>query len=176
MKFLENEKRIASTGLIGYIKALIEFIDYKKFSGADSTSLQHLSTMEVYLKRVRKCIAKKMRIEWSSSLDIETVKAKGDWATIKELQKVIPFHLEKYKDVLGHCKLRPKSVSVDQSAFCTRFIAIFLFLRVKGTRPMTYQFLTVEIFDNAREYTDGFVYQRELKTALSYLFDSFNST
>ena len=129
--------------------------------------------MEVYLKRVRKCMAKKMCIEWSSSLDIETLEAKGHWAMIKELQKVIPFHLEKYKDMLGHCKLRPKSVSVDQLAFCTRFIVVFLFLRVKRTRPMTYQFLTVEMFDNAREYTDGFVDQRKFKTALSYLFDYF---
>ena len=38
---------------------------------------------------------------------------------------------------------------------------------------MTYQFLTVEMFDNAREYTDGFVDQRKFKTAVSYLFDSF---
>ena len=38
---------------------------------------------------------------------------------------------------------------------------------------MTYQFLTVEMFDNAREYTDGFVDQRKLKTAVFYLFDSF---
>ena len=103
-----------------------------------------------------------MRIEWSSSLDIETVEAKGDWATIKELQKVIPFHLEKYKDMLDHCKLRPKSASVDQLAFCTRFIAIFLFLMVKGTRRMTYQFLTDEMFDNAREYSHGFVDRRKL--------------
>ena len=173
LEFLEIEKRIASMGLIGYIKALVEFIDYTKFSGADSTLLQHLSIVEVYLKRVRKCMAKKTRIEWSSSMDIETLEAKGHWATIKELQKVIPFHLEKYKDVLGRCKLHPKSVSVDQLAFCTRFIAVFLFLRVKGTRPMTYQFLTVEMFDNAREYTDGFVDQRKFKTAVSYLFDSF---
>ena len=160
-------------GFIGYIKALVEFIDYTKFSGADSTLLQRLSIVEVYLKRVRKCMAKKTRIEWSSSLDTETLEAKGHWATIKELQKVIPFHLEKYKEVLGRCKLCPKSVSVDQLAFCTRLIAVFLFLRVKGTRPMTYQFLTVEVLNNAREYTDGFVDQRKFKTAVSYLFDSF---
>ena len=29
------------------------------------------------------------------------------------------------------------------------------------------------MFDNAREHTDGFVDQRRFKTALSYLFDSF---
>ena len=77
-----------------------------------------------------------MHIEWSS----RTLEAKGHWATIKELQKVILFHLEKYKDVLGRCKVLPKSVSVDQLAFCTRFIAMSVFLRVKGTIPMTCQF------------------------------------
>ena len=34
---------------------------------------------------------------------------------------------------------------------------------------MTCQFLTVEMFDNTREYTDGFVDQREFKTALSFI-------
>ena len=160
-------------GLIGYIKVLVEFIDYTKFSLADSTLLQHLSIVKVYLKRVRKCMAKKTLIVWSSSMDIETLEAKGHWATIKELQKVIPFHLEKYKDMLGRFKLHHKSVSVNQLAFCLRFIAVFLFLRVKGTKPMTYQFLKVEMFDNAREYTNGFVDQRKFKTAVSYLFDSF---
>ena len=62
-------------------------------------------------------MAKKTHIEWSSSLDIETLEAKGHWATIKELQKVIPFHFEKYKDVLDNCTLCPKSVSVNQLAF-----------------------------------------------------------
>ena len=132
LEFLEIEKRIASTGLICYIKALVEFIDYTKFSGADSTLLQDLCIVEVYLKRVRKCMAKTMRIEWSSSLDIETLEAKGHWETIKELQKVIPFHLEKYKDVLGRCERRPRSVSVDQLAFCTRFIAVFCSSGSKG--------------------------------------------
>ena len=29
------------------------------------------------------------------------------------------------------------------------------------------------MFQNARQYTDGFIDQRKFKTALSYLFDSF---
>ena len=61
IEFLENEKRIASMGLKGYIKALVEFINSTKFSGADSTLLHHLSNMEVYLKKVRKCMAKQLK-------------------------------------------------------------------------------------------------------------------
>ena len=56
--------------------------------------------------------------------------------------------------------------------FATRFIAVYLFLNVKGTRAMTFQFLTVEMFQDAKQW-DGFVDQKKFETADSYSFDSF---
>ena len=50
-------------------------------------------------------------------------------------------------------------------------MAGFLFLRVKSARPMTLQHLTVSVFENSKA-NDGFIYQKEFKTNLSYTFDS----
>ena len=68
---------------------------------------------------------------------------------MKELQQVIPFHVEKIYDILSRCKQSPKDFSPTELTFATRFIAAFLFLRVKGTRPMSYQFLTLEMTEYA---------------------------
>ena len=55
--------------------------------------------------------------------------------------------------------------------FATRFVAVFLLLRVKSARPMTFQHLTVSMFENSKA-NNGFIDQKELKTNLSYTFDS----
>ena len=51
-------------------------------------------------------------------------------------------------------------------------IATFLFLRVKGTRPTSYQFLTLEMTEYASK-KDSFIDQRKFKTVDRYIFDSF---
>ena len=53
----------------------------------------------------------------------------------------LPLHVEKFNDILTiRCKQSPKDVSPMELTFATGFIAAFLFLRVKGTRPMSYEF------------------------------------
>ena len=174
-KFLENMEtahKITNSGQLGYIRAILELIDYRKFQGLPANILQHFSVVEIYLRRIRKGFSKKMRVQWSTSLDIETLEKKGHWATMKELQKVIPFHVEKFNDILSRCKQSPKDVTPTELTFATRFVAAFLFLRVKGTRPMSYQFLTLEMIEYASK-KDSFIDQRKFKTADRYIFDSF---
>ena len=62
-------------------------------------------------------------------------------------------------------------VSLQSLTFATRFVAVFLFLRVKSARPMTFQHLTVSVFENSKA-NNGFIDQKEFKTNLSYTFDS----
>ena len=94
--------------------------------------------------------SKKQRIHWSMALDIDTLVDKGHWATMEELQQVIPLHLGRYDEILTLCKTSPRSVLQTDLRFATRFIAMFLFLNVKGTRPMTYQYLTLEMIDDEK--------------------------
>ena len=43
--------------------------------------------------------------------------------------------------------------------FATKFVAMYLFIKVKGSRPMTYQFLTVDMIAAAKE-KGGFIDQK----------------
>ena len=76
---------------LGYIDAIFELIDFRKINGASDTVLRNLSSTELYLKRARKTVAKMMRLQWTQDLDIETLGARGHWATMEELLEVVTF-------------------------------------------------------------------------------------
>ena len=101
---LQNEWRIGNPGQISYIHALIDLIDFRKLTGVSSAILHNFKVVEMFLKRARRCISKKMRMNFSMELNIETLERKDYWATMKELQQVIPFHLPRYKQILELCK------------------------------------------------------------------------
>ena len=62
------------------------------------------------------------------------------------------------------------SVTPSELTFAMRFMTVFMFLHVKGTRPMTYQYLKVDMFDNAKR-NNGFIDQKKFKKATTYGFD-----
>ena len=172
IQHLDQEKSIGYAGNVSYISAMMELIEYRKFKGVSIGVLNNFSVAEIFLKRAKKFIARKMRVQWSEQLDVDTLERKGHWASLQDLQKVIPFHLERYKKILDLCKSDGgSSVTPADLTFATRFITTFLFLRVKGTRPMTYQFLTMEMLRHAKK-NGGFIDQRKFKTAEKYGFDS----
>ena len=88
-------------GRLGYIDAISELIDFRKISGASDTVLRHLTTTELYLKGARKTVAK-MRLQWTQDLDIETLEARGHWATMEEMLEVVTYHLPRYAG--EHCE------------------------------------------------------------------------
>ena len=109
-------------------------------------------------------------MNFSMELDVETLEHKGHWATMKELQHVIPFHLSRYKRILELCKKNSVNCSEDLT-FATQFITTFPFLRVKGIRPMTYQYLMIGMVNQGKK-NKGYIDQKLLKTADKYVFDS----
>ena len=158
-------------GQLGYIDAISELIDFRKIYGASDTVLRNLSSTELYLKRVRKTVAKMMRLQWTQDLGIETFNARGHWATMEELLEVVTFHLARYEHTVKTCKTIPSQVNPLDLTFATRFVAMYLFIKVKGSRPMTYQYLTVDMVKTAKE-NGGFIGQKKFKTASKYGFDS----
>ncbi|XP_028514967.1 uncharacterized protein LOC110239457 [Exaiptasia diaphana] len=105
-------------------------------------------------------------------LDIETLESKGHWATMDELLQVIPYHLPRYEKIIKQCKNHPNDpLCALELSFATRFIAVYLFLQVKCSRPMTFQYLTVQMIETAK-INGGFVDQKQFKTASTYGFDS----
>ena len=95
-------------------------------------------------------------VKWTSELDIDALEAKGHWATLEELLEVVGRYLPRYKNVLKSCKEKPGAVLPIDLSFATKFLAVYLFIKVKGSRPMTYQYLTVEMVNKAKT-NGGFI-------------------
>ena len=169
--YLQDECKLGHGGRLGYIDAISEMIDFRKLHGASEAVLRKFSATELYLKRARKTVAKRMRLQWTQDFDIETLEARGHWATMEELLEVVKFHLPRYENTVKICKSSPAQVNPSDLTFTTKFVAMYLFIKVKGSRPMTYQFLTVDMIATAKE-KDGFIDQKTFKTAGKYGFDS----
>ena len=169
--YLQDECKLGHGGRLGYIDAISEMIDFRKLHGASEAVLRKFSATELYLKRARKTVAKMMRLQWTQDLDIETLEARGHWATMEELLEVVKFHLPRYENTVKICKSSPAQVNPSDLTFATKFVAMYLFFKVKGSRPMTYQYLTVDMIAAAKE-KGGFIDQKAFKTAGKYGFDS----
>ena len=169
--YLQEECKLGHGGRLGYIDAISELIDFRKVNGASDEVLRNLSATELYLKKARKTVAKMMRLQWTQDLDIETLEARGHWATMEELLEVVTFHLPRYENTIKMCKTKPGQVNPSDLTFATKFLAMYLFIKVKGSRPMTYQYLTVDMVNAAKE-NGGFIDQKAFKTAGKYGFDS----
>ena len=169
--YLQDECKLGHGGRLGYIDAISEMIDFRKLHGASEAVFQKFSATELYLKRARKTVAKMMRLQWTQDLDIETLEARGHWETMAELLEVVKFHLPRYENTVKICKSSPAQVNPSDLTFATKFVAMYLFIKVKGSRPMTYQFLTVDMIAAAKE-KGGFIDQKAFKTAGKYGFDS----
>ena len=168
---LQDECKLGHGGRLGYVDAISEMIDFRKINGASDTVLRNLSSTELCLKRVRKTVAKMMRLQWTQDLDIKTLDARGHWATMEELLEVVTFHLPRYENTVKTCKAGQGQVNPSDLTFATKFVAVYLFIKVKGSRPMTYQYLTVDMVRTAKE-NGGFIDQKKFKTAGKYGFDS----
>ena len=172
---MQDEWNLGHAGRIGYLDAIAEMGDFRKVNGASESVLRGLSCTELYLKKVRKTISKMMRLQWTSEFDIDALEAKGHWATLEELLEVVGRYLPRYESVLKSCKDNPGSISPFDLSFATKFLAVYLFIKVKGSRPMTYQYLTVEMVNKAKS-NGGFIDQKMFKTAGKYGFDSLYLT
>ena len=91
---------------------------------------------------------------------------------MEELQLVIRFDIQRYKDILNDCKNDKDTVRPAEISFAKKFIATYLFIKVKGTRPMTYQYLASDMIKQAKK-NGGYIDQKVFKTASNDRFDSF---
>ena len=170
LDYLEDTWQMGKPGRLGYVTGIADLLDYRRFYSPSGPVLQNFSVTEVYIKRARQCLAKQMRSHWTTDLDIDSLESKRSWATLAELQTVIPYHSQRYKIILQECR-KGSPVTATDLTFATRFVAVFMFVKVKGCRPMTYQHLTVRMFENAK-VNGGMVDQTIFKTAQKYGFNS----
>ena len=173
---LKTHWKLGYAGCVGFVNALGEALDFRKSCGAVSSVNNKFSDVigmvEILLSRTRKSLAKKMRIDWNSSLDVDFLAAKNCWATLEELQRVIPYHKEKFDRIMTKAKLSADAqLSPFEISFATSFVVAMLFLDVKASRPMTYANLTVSMIDSIAD-DSGMVDQDTFKTSERYGFDT----
>jgi hypothetical protein len=173
-KFLETitvDWRMTSSGALNYLKSITDLVDFRKSQGCPDTVLRALSVTEVYLRRGRENLRRKKAVEYTRNLDLETLIMKDSWCSLEDMNKVIPYHINQFKEVYNKCNDSPPTASINDLAFATRFIATYLFLMVKCSRPRTFQFLTIGMVKKSKE-NGGFIDSTEFKTASTYIFDT----
>lgn len=171
MTVLEEEWKLSSSGALNYVKSISDLMDYRKAMGINDSKLRCFTITEVYLRRARDNLRKKKRLDSTRNFDLETLIGRDSWASLEEMERVIPHHINGFKQVVEKCKSQTPLPSKQELTFCTRFVTTYLFLRVKCSRPMTFQYLTLPMIEKAKQ-TDGFIDQREFKTSGKYLFDT----
>ena len=111
--------------------------------------------------------------EWSSILIISIIDYFGIincWVTLVHLQKVIPFHAGRYKQIILNSTIPLSCIAPHDLSFATSFIVAALFSMVKASRPMTYKYLTVEMIKSIGK--NGIINQTLFKTNEKYSFNS----
>ena len=171
LKVITEQWKISSSAALNYMKSINDLLDFRKANGVSDDVLRSYTVTEVYIRRGKENLAKQKKLEYSRNLDLERLIARESWATIEEMEQVIPYHSPKYKHILKQCNADDAQPSISHLAFATRFIATFLFLRVKCTRPMTYQFITIPMLKTATT-NGGFIDQTTFKTEEMYAFDT----
>lgn len=168
---LKETWNLRYSACIGYLNSLADAIDYRKCCGAFASTRDILDVVDVLLTRTRRSLARKMRVQWNTLLDIDFLAKQNCWASLSQLQSVLPYHLPRFTSIIQNAKDATKEVGPNDLSFATHFLAAMLFLDVKATRPMTYQHLTLGMI-NSIEGQTGMIDQTQFKTCQRYGFDS----
>ena len=171
VEYLQTYWSLKSSGVIGYMNALGHLLDfYRSYSDLTQINSSVFIPSEIYIQRVKRYLSKKMKSDWREVLSVDYLNSINCWAKLEELQKVIPYHSEKYKQIILNASSPFSSIAAHDLSFATSFIVAALFLMVKASRPMTYQFLTVQMVESISE--NGIINQTIFKTKEKYVLDS----
>ena len=174
IKFMETVTKdwsLSSSAALNYLKAMSDLLDFRKANGVSDAVLRSFTVTEVYIRRGKENLRKRKSLEYGRNLDLETLIARDSWADIDEMETVIPFHAPRFKEVVEKCSQKESSPTISELAFATRFVVTYLFLRVKCTRPMTFQHMTLNMVAKAKS-NGGYIDQTEFKTSSKYTFDT----
>ena len=161
---LQTDWSLKSSGVTGYMNALGHLLDFRRSYG-DLTQINSsvfIPSAFIYL------FHPKNEIRLERSFECCYLNSINCLAKLEELQKVIPYHSEKYKQIVLNAS--SPFASIPAISFATSFSVAALFLMVKASRPMTYQFLTVQMVESVSE--NGIINETIFKTKEKYGFGS----
>jgi len=168
IEYLKSKWQVGYAGIIGYMHSLSHVLDYRRIERGDAQTTFLAS--EIYIDRVKLSLSKKMRSEWNVLLSAEYLSKINCWASLDEMQKVVPYHTDKFSQILLNASDESFLVSPHDLSFCTSFLTAVFFIVIKATRPMTFQFLTIDMVENIDE--NGMIDQTVFKTQEKYGFDT----
>ena len=59
-----------------------------------------------------------MRAHWTTDLDIEMLESRRSWASLGEFQMVVPFHIQRYKEILEECRKKIERCHANRLNVC----------------------------------------------------------
>ena len=89
---------------------------------------------------------------------------------LKNCKTFILYHSKKYKQNILNASSCLTSIAADDLSFATSFLVAALFLLIKTSWPMKYQFLTFQMIESIGE--NGIINQTIFKSKKKYDFDS----
>lgn len=173
--FLENERKNRGLGPSGLMDTGVftrQFVQFLKLSQPSNIAIScKFSATEALLDRFIKACSHDKKKRAVGPNNLEELMLNNRWCELKELQKVIPYHMENYTAILKKCQSEVLFMPADDLSFAMAFMVTYCFLMIKGTRPASYANLTMAMLNNAKD-NGGFVDQAKFKTDDVYLFDS----
>ena len=170
VKVLMNQWELKASGVLSYLRTISDMLDYRKTLGLSDSVLRRFAVTEIYIRKCKSYMHRKRNMEYTRDLTLENLIKRDEWTDLTQLETVIPYHSAQFTSIIKKCKENAEPLTISQVAFCTRYVICFLFLRVKCTRSMSVQFLTIEMIKQA--HLSGYVDQTQFKTADQYIFDS----
>ena len=89
--------KMGYTGTIAYINVLGNAIDFRKSNGGYKDML---NVVEILLSRTRKSLSEKMCTEWNTTLDFDYSDKLVCWASLDEMQSVLPYHQPRFTQII----------------------------------------------------------------------------
>ena len=147
--------------------ALGHLLDFcRSYSGLTKIHSSVFIPSEIYIQQVKRYLSKKMKSEWKEVLSVDYFNSINCWPKLEELQKVIPYHSEEYKQIILNASSPFSSIVAHDLSFATSFIVAALFLMVKASRPMTPIFDSVDGRTNwwKRNYQSNYFQNKRKKS------------
>ena len=143
---------LKSSGVTGCMNAPGHLLDFQR-SYSDLAKINSLVFIPsgIYIQRVKCYLSKKIKSDWTEFWSADYQNSISCWAKLEELQRIIPYYSEKWKQIILIASWLFTSITAHNLSYVTTFIVAALFCMVKASRPVTYQFLVVQSIESIGE-------------------------
>ena len=99
--YFQNQWKIGRSDIIGYLNVFAHFLDFRRaFSHSASDNVSVFLASEIYLQRAKRFLSEKMKLHQNEVLKVDYLKGINCWAALADLQKVILFYANSYKQTI----------------------------------------------------------------------------